>query len=60
MYARLEISGFALPNTNKFQAKCESLPPNDSQCVRINLSCSANLLCLLLRNSSNSFSMQNN
>ena len=34
--AKLEIGGFASPNANQFQSKCELLPPSDSQCVRIN------------------------
>ena len=26
----LEISGFASPNVNQYQAKCKPLPPNNS------------------------------
>ena len=29
----LEISEFTSPIANQFPAKCESLPPEDSQCV---------------------------
>ena len=35
-YTGLKISGFASQNTNQFQAKCESFPPKNSPCVRIN------------------------
>ena len=34
-YTGLEISGFALPNANQFQGKCESLPLNNSPYVLI-------------------------
>ena len=34
--ARLQIIGFASPNANQFQAKCELLPLNNFPCVRLN------------------------
>ena len=62
-HAGLEISEFASPNANQFQAKCESLPLNDLPCVRIKvvlhtIHCTSIFRCTMTRRSFNNFIQQ--